>query len=44
MGKWLVGGKLKDFEMHAERMRLKGEPSPDVSFLWQKLGLDPVEF
>jgi hypothetical protein len=43
-GRQAVARLLKDFEMHAERMRLKGEPSCDVSFLWQELGLDPAEF
>lgn len=43
-GRQVVARLLKDFEMHAERLRLKGEPSPEISFLWLELGLDPAEF
>jgi hypothetical protein len=43
-GRQAVARLLKNFEMHSERMRSKGEFSPDVSFLWQELGLDPAEY
>jgi hypothetical protein len=42
-GRSAVARLLKDFEVHEQESRLRGEPALDLAFLWKDLGLNPED-
>jgi hypothetical protein len=43
-GRKAVAQLLKDFEVHEQKARLRGEPALDLVFLWRELGLKPEDY
>lgn len=43
-GRKAVAQLLKDFEVHEQNARLRGEPALDLAFLWRELGLKPEDY